>query len=80
MPYADEVAGVNAAAALDKQLSNPLSNTEDILAAMYSADWDATSLQKWYEHSQKTPADLALFKIMFSLRYSADDTSPLPRR
>ncbi|KAK5076340.1 hypothetical protein LTS08_006971 [Lithohypha guttulata] len=78
VPHADLALGDDAITRLDSLLNNSMSNTEDILAAMYSADWDAASLQKWYEQSTQSPADLALFKIMFSLRYTFDDPSPLP--
>lgn len=78
VPHADLALGDDAITRLDSLLNDSMSNTEDILAAMYSADWDAASLQKWYEQSTQSPADLALFKIMFSLRYTLDDPSPLP--
>lgn len=77
MPYADPLAGKEAVLRLNDLLGNSMSNTEDILAAMYNPDWDAESLQNWYEQSAKCPADLVLFKIMFSLRYTVEDPSPL---
>lgn len=80
VPYADPDPGNVAVTNLNDLLHNSMSNTEDILAAMYSPDWDAASLQKWYDQSQKSPADLALFKIMFSLRYTIEETSPLVTR
>lgn len=61
---------------LNKSLHNSFSNTEDILSAMYNPDWDMASLQKWYQQSPRTPADLALLKIMFSLRYTAEEFVP----
>jgi len=79
VPYADPKTGEGAVARLDSLLQNTMSNTEDILAAMYSPDWDAASLQDWYEQSARGPSDLALFKIMFSLRYTIDEPSPIPR-
>lgn len=79
VPSADPQVGEEAAARLDSLLQNPMSNTEDILNAMYSSDWDVASLQTWYEQSARGPSDLALFKIMFSLRYTIDDPSPIPR-
>jgi len=78
VPYADPQTGKEAVARLDSLLQNNMSNTEDILAAMYSSDWDAASLQDWYEQSPRGPSDLALFKIMFSLRYTIDEPSPIP--
>jgi len=78
VPNADPQTGEDAVARLHGLLQNSMSNTEDILAAMYSSDWDATSLQKWYDQSPQGPSDLALFKIMFSLRYTIDDPSPIP--
>lgn len=69
--------GDAAASELDNVLRNSNSETEAILAAMYNPDWDLSSLQKWYKSTQQTPADLALLKIMFSLRYTPDDCSPL---
>ena len=44
---------------------------------MYNPNWDLSSLQKWYKATKQTPADLALLKIMFSLRYTPDECSPL---
>lgn len=73
VPYADSFPGDQAITQLNKQLENSMSNTEDLLAAMYNPGWDIASLQKWYEQSSRTPADLALFKIMFSLRYTPDE-------
>lgn len=78
VPYADPQIGEEAVSHLDSLLQSPMSNTEDILAAMYNPDWDAASLQKWYEQSSRSPSDLALFKIMFSLRYTIDEPSPIP--
>jgi len=79
VPYAEAQAGEQATARLNGFLHDPMSNTEDILAAMYSSDWDISSLQDWYEQSAQGPSDLALFKIMFSLRYTIDDPSPIPK-
>lgn len=61
---------------LDSLLNNSSAATEDILAAMYNSSWDVASLQRWYQKSRRSPADLALYKIMFSLRYSPEDTTP----
>lgn len=79
VPYAESQAGERATVRLNSLLHDPMSNTEDILAAMYSSDWDISSLQDWYEQSARGPSDLALFKIMFSLRYTIDNPSPIPR-
>ena len=70
------LAGKEAVHRLNDLLQNSMSNTEDLLGAMYNPQWDAESLQNWYEQSAKSPADLALFKIMFSLRYTIDEPSP----
>lgn len=59
---------------LNGLLNNSSATTEDILAAMYNSSWDVASLQRWYQKSRRSPADLALYKIMFSLRYSPEDT------
>lgn len=80
VPYADPNTGNHAVTNLNTVLDNSMSNTEDILAAMYSPDWDASSLQRWYDQSRKGPSDLALFKIMFSLRYTLDEPSPISGR
>ncbi|KAJ9653562.1 hypothetical protein H2198_007282 [Neophaeococcomyces mojaviensis] len=73
VPHADSYTGNEAIARLNGLLQSSMSNTEDILAAMYNSEWDISSLQKWYEQSSRTPSDLALFKIMFSLRYTPDE-------
>lgn len=73
VPLADTFPGDEAISQLNKQLDNSMSNTEDLLAAMYNPGWDIASLQRWYEQSSRTPSDLALFKIMFSLRYTPDE-------
>lgn len=78
VPYADDQVGEEAVSQLNMMLDNSMSNTEDLLAAMYNPAWDAASLQKWYSQSRKGPAELALFKIMFSLRYTTENPSPLP--
>lgn len=54
-------------------LQNSSASTEDILAAMYNPTWDVAALQRWYQASPKGPSDLALYKIMFSLRYSPEE-------
>lgn len=77
VPHASPTLGEEAAARLDNLLRNSLSNTEDILAAMYNPNWDVASLQKWYKATSQSSADLALFKIIFSLRYTHDEPSPL---
>lgn len=74
---ADPQTGDEAITQLNTSLQNSMSNTEDILSAMYNPDWDVASLQKWYHQSSKTPADLALLKIMFSLRYTAEEIVPI---
>lgn len=61
---------------LDGLLNNSSAATEDILAAMYNSSWDVASLQRWYQKSKRSPSDLALYKIMFSLRYSPEDSTP----
>jgi len=78
VPYADTQPGEVAMAQLNGLLQNPMSNTEDILGAMYNSEWDISSLQRWYEQSAQTPSDLALFKIMFSLRYTPDEEQHPP--
>lgn len=73
VPLADTLPGEEAISQLNQQLEDSMSNTEDLLAAMYDPRWDIASLQRWYEQSSRTPSDLALFKIMFSLRYTPDE-------
>lgn len=73
---ADPHPGDTAIEQMNISLLNSMSNTEDILSAMYNPNWDVASLQKWYHTSAQTPADLALFKIMFSLRYTVEDITP----
>lgn len=73
---ADPHPGDVAITQMNTSLLNSMSNTEDILSAMYNPNWDVASLQKWYHASAQTPADLALFKIMFSLRYTVEDVIP----
>lgn len=73
---ADPHSGDVAINQMNTSIQNAMSNTEDILSAMYNPDWDVASLQKWYHQSAQTPADLALFKIMFSLRYTVEDVLP----
>lgn len=75
---ADPETGDEAITQLNESLQNNMSNTEDILSAMYNPDWDVASLQKWYHQSLKTPADLALLKIMFSLRYTTEELEIVP--
>ena len=77
VPYASTSPGKAATAQLDHLLNDAMSNTEDILSAMYDPGWDVNSLQQWYRSTPQGPADLALFKIMFSLRYTLDEPSPV---
>lgn len=72
-PRADSQPGKDAARRMDQLLYDTSSSTEDLLAAMYNPSWDLKSLQQWYDNSQQTPADLALYKIMYSLKYTPEE-------
>lgn len=74
VPYADSKPGECAVQQMNELLFNSSTSTEDILGAMYNPNWDLQSLQQWYNNSYRTPADLALYKIMFSLRYTPEES------